>query len=73
MTEEIENLKIELEKREQVISEFKVQTQNFKTVGHLKAHLSELEKQVEDKNLEVLHLMKEIQNKNKQISTLKNQ
>lgn len=61
MQKEIEDLKIQLESKQALLDEFKEQTGEFTSVGHLKAHMEDLQEQVQEKTREILELNQEVQ------------
>jgi cell division protein FtsL len=43
MQKEIEELKIQLDQKQEMLQEFRQEAGDFSTVGHLKAHMDDLE------------------------------
>ena len=56
MQKEIEDLKIMLDQKQALLDEFKQETGEFTSVGHLKAHMNDLETEVQEKTREILDI-----------------
>jgi hypothetical protein len=54
MEKEIEELKLLIDHKESMLQEFKQETGDFPSLGHLKAHMNYLHCELEDKTKEVL-------------------
>lgn len=61
MTLEIEQLKEVIEQKTDMLEQFREETGQFETVGHLRAHMGYLVSSLDDKNREVLALNQEVQ------------
>jgi chromosome segregation ATPase len=61
MTREIEELKVELDKKEQLLEELRQERGEYASLGPLKAHITDLHYQLEEKTREVLQRSQEAQ------------
>ena len=59
MTREIEELKVELDKKEQLLEELRQERGEYTSLGPLKAHITDLHYQLEEKTREVLQRSQE--------------
>ena len=61
LAKEIDVLKIELDKKDRLLEDLREETSNYHSVGHLKAHISDLNFTIEEKTRENLDLHTQLQ------------